>query len=684
MGRVLPNAMVLRAFRNLGLPEDRLPPDLDEIVNQGLQQLYGFQHGDGAWGWWYDDDNNLYQTAYVIYGLVMTEQVGYAVDEGVLARGVAATEALLAEATDPRTRAFALYVLSTAGHGDLAAAQALLGEKDQLDYFAQAALALALAQEGDAAGADELMDDLAAAAVETATTAHWPQSEQDGTYNLKVMASTTRATALVLEAFTQVRPASPLLPKAARWLMNKRIGGHWRTTQETSYAILALADYVQVSGELEPDYGYQVYLNDALLSSGVISAANAMEPLAPIVATFEQLVHGDNTVRIVKDGTGQLYYTLSLHTSYLSDGFVAVQPAGSGISVTRRYRLAYDGYPSSFEVGDLIEVHLSVEADDEAWYVIIEDPLPAGAEALNERLNTTSHAASQGGDLFWWWLYGYNRKAVYDDRVALFVTRLSAGRHEYDYLMRATTPGQFSVLPTHVYLMYDPDTWARSASQRCYISPNQVRAPFWFAGDLDRDCRVNDFDLNQVVVPWNTQAGEPGYYATSDLNGDGDVDVTDVVRVAANWGSVCSLDPPALTMLHELGPALRLEPASLSVTAGQSFSVSVRLDLAGETTTLNGYQFRLDFDPALAQVNDLAPRPGYEALGPQVDAVAGQATCGAYRYGAGMALEPGASLATIAFTALEDGTLDLSLSDVRAAQVGPPLRFYLPFVFKND
>jgi hypothetical protein len=107
------------------------------------------------------------------------------------------------------------------------------------------------------------------------------------------------------------------------------------------------------------------------------------------------------------------------------------------------------------------------------------------------------------------------------------------------------------------------------------------------------------------------------------------------------------------------------------------------LDLAGETTTLNGYQFRLDFDPALAQVNAWAPRPGYEALGPQVDAVAGQATCGAYRYGAGMALEPGASLATIAFTALEDGTLDLSLSDVRAAQVGPPLRFYLPFVFKN-
>ncbi|MCP4517462.1 MAG: hypothetical protein GY824_19825, partial [Delftia sp.] len=148
MSRVLPNAMVVRAFNNLGLPRERLPDDLDRIVNQGLQKLYGFQHENGAWGWWYDDDSSLYQTAYVLYGLVMTKQAGYEADEGVLTRGIAATKTLLAQAIDPRTRAFALYVLSVAGHGDLAAAQELLADVDQLDYFAQAALALALFQDG--------------------------------------------------------------------------------------------------------------------------------------------------------------------------------------------------------------------------------------------------------------------------------------------------------------------------------------------------------------------------------------------------------------------------------------------------------------------------------------------------------------------------------------------------------
>jgi hypothetical protein len=685
MSRVLPNAMVVRAFRNLGLPEDRLPKDIEEIINQGLQKLYGFQHEDGSWGWWYDDDSSLYQTAYVIYGLAMTEQAGYLVDEEVLARGTSAARALLAQATDPRTRAYALYVLSVAGQGDLAAAQDLLGDKDQLDAFSQAALALALFQEGDDDGANELIDDLVAAAVETSSTAHWPQSDVDGTYRRKAMASTTRATALVLESLTHIRPGSPLLPKAARWLMDRRVGGHWRTTQETAYAILALADYIQVSGELQPDYSYEVYLNDELLSSGAITAANSLDPIPTIVAPSDLLAYGDNHVRLIKRGTGQLYYALTLRASHLSDGFVPVQPAGSGIIVTRQYQRAGDGYTASqsgsdFNVGDLIEVHLSVEATDDAWYVIIDDPLLAGCEALNERLNTTSHTPGTGRVPFTWRTYGYNRKDVHDERVTLFVTHLTAGRHEYDYLVRATTPGEFSALPTEISLMYDPDTWARSASLRCRISVEEVTLPAWISGDFDRDCRVTDFDLRQVVVPWNTRAGEPGYDAARDMDRDGDMDVVDVVRVAANWGSVCSPHDPWLFTLKALDPSLRVEPMGLTVTPGVAYTVAVTLD---EPTDVDGYQFSLRFDPTVVQVSDVAMTPGYGTLGPHVDEAAGLVTCGAFRYGRGGTLSEDTSLAHVTFIGLQDGTTDFALEAIQFMQVGPPTRFFLPLILRR-
>ncbi|MGD2205208.1 MAG: hypothetical protein PVH17_00395, partial [Anaerolineae bacterium] len=61
---------------------------------------------------------------------------------------------------------------------------------------------------------------------------------------------------------------------------------------------------------------------------------------------------------------------------------------------------------------------------------------------------------------------GYNRKDVRDDRVTFFVTRLEPGRRTFTYLMRATTVGSFTALPTQVYPMYEPEVWSRSESAR--------------------------------------------------------------------------------------------------------------------------------------------------------------------------------------------------------------------------
>ena len=57
LSRVLPNAMVGRAFDELGVENRTILADLPAMVELGLQKIYGFQHDDGGWGWWYDDIN---------------------------------------------------------------------------------------------------------------------------------------------------------------------------------------------------------------------------------------------------------------------------------------------------------------------------------------------------------------------------------------------------------------------------------------------------------------------------------------------------------------------------------------------------------------------------------------------------------------------------------------------------
>lgn len=70
--------MVGRAFAQIGLRNETLLADLPAMVELGLQKLYGYQHNDGGWGWWYDDSSKVYQTAYVLFGLAATRDAGYA------------------------------------------------------------------------------------------------------------------------------------------------------------------------------------------------------------------------------------------------------------------------------------------------------------------------------------------------------------------------------------------------------------------------------------------------------------------------------------------------------------------------------------------------------------------------------------------------------------------------------
>ncbi|NJL94457.1 MAG: hypothetical protein HC915_12400, partial [Anaerolineae bacterium] len=56
-------------------------------------------------------------------------------------------------------------------------------------------------------------------------------------------------------------PDNGLLPDAVRWLMIARQGDHWVTTQETAWSVLALTEWMQITGELQGSYTYTARLN---------------------------------------------------------------------------------------------------------------------------------------------------------------------------------------------------------------------------------------------------------------------------------------------------------------------------------------------------------------------------------------------------------------------------------------
>ena len=67
----------------------------------------------------------------------------------------------------------------------------------------------------------------------------------------------------------------------------------------------------------------------------------------------------------------------------------------------------------------------------------------------------------------------------------------------------------------------------------------QLAVPCQLVGDVDGDGDVQADDVQQFVAKWHTTAGDPAYDAALDINSDGLIDLYDLMRAAANWGTTC-------------------------------------------------------------------------------------------------------------------------------------------------
>ena len=87
MSSFLPDVIMAHTLDQLKLksPIDRAT--LNDMVKAGLEKLNGFQHDDGGWGWWPDDQSRVFMTAYVVSGLGQAKDAGYAIDDGRLQKG---------------------------------------------------------------------------------------------------------------------------------------------------------------------------------------------------------------------------------------------------------------------------------------------------------------------------------------------------------------------------------------------------------------------------------------------------------------------------------------------------------------------------------------------------------------------------------------------------------------------
>ena len=484
VSRFLPNLAAYRAAQALDTEMPGLQDRLQRTVTQGVQTLQARQQYDGGWAWWSSGPTNSYLSAYVLYSLLEAQRSGFSVSEYMIESAIGYLQGQLGSVdalSDPSIRnrqAFMSLVLTRAGAPDTGYLQALVDARSGMSHWARASLAMAIAEAmpSDPSVAT-LLSDLNGAAVRSATGVHWQDEEPD----LWNMGAPVRTTAQVLMALVDLEPDNAFSADAVRWLLaSRQRDGAWESTHDTAWALLGITEWAASSGSLDSNFAFGATLNTQPLAAGT-----APSETVTTFTSIDQLFRDrPNQLLVTRgSGSGALFYTAHLSVYRPVEDVTATS---RGLTVAREYFL-YDGACGSLEkpcvpapsahTGDTILARITVTVPTDEYYVVVEDPFPAGMEPIDGSLLTAPTGMppemlprAQTDRVGWRWWY-FNRSEMRDDRLVLFADHLPAGTYQYTYLLNAALAGEYRVLPTRAWAFYFPEVYGHSAGRVYTIQP---------------------------------------------------------------------------------------------------------------------------------------------------------------------------------------------------------------------
>ena len=466
MSSFLPNVIVAETLKKLNLTGHIDPADLKAKVDAGMDRVADYQHDDGGWGWWKEDSSRVFMTAYVVSGLGEAAQSYPLHSQQVLDHGRDYLQTQLAQHPSmiPDLRAYVVYALSESGNDDLSTQlNTLWSRRNDLSSEGLALTGLAMLHANDTHTSD-LAKLLESKAKQRGDLASWP-STYSPVLDLEYDDS-AQSTAFAMRFLSHADTQSPLLPKAAEWLMLNRDNGYWwDSTEQTAMVIYGLTDYLANSQELNADFDADVRVNGTSVGHQHFTPADALAGTTLDVTIPAGKLAAHNTIDVARTGSGRAYWTAQ--GTYYSTEHKLYQQGNLSLNVTRDYfrltpakdkngNIVYnlDPLKGTAQIGDILAVHIAISGSP-AKYLFLEDPIPAGTEFLQNE--DSYNIVARPTDWTWW----YTRREFHDDRAVIFATDFS-GHQESFYLLKVVNPGSFEISPVRVEPMYQPGIQATS------------------------------------------------------------------------------------------------------------------------------------------------------------------------------------------------------------------------------
>ena len=471
--RFLPLIEAQRALAASGSPAADVRTSIRAAAERGARQIRNFQHKDGSFGWFGGGQGNVAMTAYALRGLVGARKAGVKGLDRAIDR---ATQALRKMVVGGREDARALGHLALAEvrrRNAEAFAASFRNRNEALSTTGLAWLCLASHEEGRGFEADELAR-LLLERVQQKTDVSWWSARKDDCFT----GSDLEATAWAVTALVRTKKASLHVERAMKWMRQQRMMRRGLHTKDMSAFVHAACAWLE-HGRAQRFGGTIDVLLDGTVVKTIQTGDSALDPSDRRfrIEQAGELAAGRHRLGFKIKGQGELCYAVRLSAVQRSDDL----PGDThGYTLTRSYLRKEEapdpgsppkqrpGYTvlrpaarptieakdvTEVSGGDKLLVRLTIKTSRSLRYVLVEDPLPAAFEVLED---TTS------GPFDW-----QERR---DDRQVFFLSKVPEGTTTIDYVIQATHWGRSTALGTHSYAMYQPAFHARAAGASLLVT----------------------------------------------------------------------------------------------------------------------------------------------------------------------------------------------------------------------
>ncbi len=233
------------------------------------------------------------------------------------------------------------------------------------------------------------------------------------------------------------------IPRLVRGSLGRQQFGHWNTTVANAWGVLAMEKYsaafesLPVTGSTALQFGSK---KQSLNWAESNRSMNVNLPWQKAPATL-QVTHG---------GGGAPWAMVRAMAALPLDHAVS-----TGFKVTRTLTGIEQQRKGVWTRGDVVRVHLDLEAQSDMSWVVVDDPIPAGASVLGSGIGGQSALLQQGAQQHGMaWLAFEERRF---DAFRAYYRFVPKGRWSTEYTVRLNNPGTFVLPATRVEAMYAPE-----------------------------------------------------------------------------------------------------------------------------------------------------------------------------------------------------------------------------------